>query len=329
MSAVTPFTAEQLVAIERRRGPFALAANAGSGKTSVLVERYVRAVIEDGIAPARILAITFTDRAAGELRERMRARLVAEGRRAAARESAAAHVSTFHGFCARVLRSHAVLAGLPADFGVLGDAQAATLRERAFDEALAGWLDGDGGLELAASFGVEELRAALSSTYDEVRSRGERAPALPAPRAAPRRGDLARGARWRPRRPSSAASSRGAAPAVLGALVASSCGAPRAVPPRRRGSATSRCRGAATARAQPPSHTSRPGRASRRPAPTGSAWRRWRCSDELLCARSASATRRASGSAGCSTSTTSSSRRGRCSRRTRRSARCGRSGSSS
>ena len=45
------FTAEQCDAIERRRGPLALAANAGSGKTSVLVERYVRAVIEDGIAP--------------------------------------------------------------------------------------------------------------------------------------------------------------------------------------------------------------------------------------------------------------------------------------
>ena len=77
MSADGRFTAEQQAAIERRRGSFALAANAGSGKTSVLVERYVRAVLRDGVAPARILAITFTDRAAGELRERVRAALVA------------------------------------------------------------------------------------------------------------------------------------------------------------------------------------------------------------------------------------------------------------
>ena len=68
------FTPEQLEAIERRRGPFALAAGAGSGKTSVLVERYVRAVALDGVAPSQILAITFTDRAAGELRERVRRR---------------------------------------------------------------------------------------------------------------------------------------------------------------------------------------------------------------------------------------------------------------
>jgi len=190
-AALSPFTAEQGAAIERRRGAFALAAAAGSGKTSVLVERYVRAVTEDGIDPARILAITFTDRAAGELRARVRSRLIVAGRREAARESAAAFVSTFHGFCARILRSHAVIAGLPAEFGLLGDAQAATLRERAFDEALAGWLDGDGALELAASFGVDGLRAALAAAYDELRSRGERAPALPAP--APRHdADVAR-----------------------------------------------------------------------------------------------------------------------------------------
>src|ERR1700722_16300683 len=115
------FTQEQQEAIARRSGPLAPAASAGSGKTSVPVERYVRAVIEDGIAPGRILAITFTDRAAGELRERVRMRLAAAGEREAARESVGAFVSTFHGFCGRLLRAHAVLAGLAPDFTVLGD----------------------------------------------------------------------------------------------------------------------------------------------------------------------------------------------------------------
>src|SRR6202790_1017418 len=130
------FTQEQQEAIARRSGPLALAASAGSGKTSVLVERYVRSVLEDGIAPGRILAITFTDRAAGELRERVRRRLAAAGEREAARASAGAFVSTFHGFCARLLRAHAVLVGLAPDFSVLGDGQAADLRESAFDLAL-------------------------------------------------------------------------------------------------------------------------------------------------------------------------------------------------
>ncbi len=173
-------SSEQLAAVRRRSGPLAVSANAGSGKTSVLVERYVQAVIEDGIAPSRILAITFTDRAAGELRERVRTRLAAVGEREAARESLAAFISTFHGFCGRLLRTHAVLAGRSPDFAVLGEAQALALRDAAFDSALEHWLEDPAALELAAAFGVDELRGALGSVYDELRSRGERTPALPA-----------------------------------------------------------------------------------------------------------------------------------------------------
>src|SRR6516225_5507414 len=69
------WTAEQLQAIERRDGELLLDASAGSGKTSVLVERFVRAVVEDGVEVSAILAITFTDKAAAELRERIRQRL--------------------------------------------------------------------------------------------------------------------------------------------------------------------------------------------------------------------------------------------------------------
>jgi ATP-dependent exoDNAse (exonuclease V) beta subunit len=182
MSAVRELTEQQRDAVERRRGPLALSAAAGSGKTSVLVERYVAAVTEDGIAPGRILAITFTDRAAGELRERVRRSLVAAGERDAARESAAAFISTFHGFCARVLRSHAVLAGLSPDFVVLNDTQALALREAAFERAVTGWLEErPEALELASLFSVAGLRSAVGEVYDELRSRGERSPVLPVP----------------------------------------------------------------------------------------------------------------------------------------------------
>ena len=188
----TALTQEQQAAIARRSGPLALSANAGSGKTSVLVERYVLAVTQDGVAPSRILAITFTERAAGELRERVRARLAQAGAREAARESLAAFVSTFHGFCARLLRTHAALAGRSPDFEVLGEAQGLALRDAAFDAALANWIERPDALELAAAFGVEELRGAVAAVYDELRSRGERDPALPQPRP---RHDHAAGAR--------------------------------------------------------------------------------------------------------------------------------------
>src|SRR5580704_3296332 len=105
-------TEEQEQAVARRGEPLLLAAGAGSGKTSVLVERFVRAVREDGVAPGKILAITFTERAAGELRERVRARLLELGEREQARDTEAAFVSTFHGFCARLLRVHPLPAGL-------------------------------------------------------------------------------------------------------------------------------------------------------------------------------------------------------------------------
>ncbi|MHB8492744.1 MAG: UvrD-helicase domain-containing protein, partial [Solirubrobacteraceae bacterium] len=92
-------TEQQRTAVRRRQGPLLLSAAAGSGKTRVLVERFVAAVREDGILPAQILAITFTERAAGELAERLRARFVELGDRALARDVERAFVGTFHGFC--------------------------------------------------------------------------------------------------------------------------------------------------------------------------------------------------------------------------------------
>src|SRR5271169_4806663 len=102
-------TGEQRRAITRRSGELLLSAGAGSGKTSVLVERYVAAVCEDGIAASRILAITFTDRAAGELRDRVRRRLGELSLREAALDAELSFVLTFHAFCVRLLRTRALL----------------------------------------------------------------------------------------------------------------------------------------------------------------------------------------------------------------------------
>ncbi|MEA2388520.1 MAG: ATP-dependent helicase UvrD/PcrA, partial [Thermoleophilaceae bacterium] len=63
-----PLTPEQREAVDRRDGPLFVSAGAGSGKTRVLVERFVAAVVEDGVAVDRLLAITFTEKAAAEMR---------------------------------------------------------------------------------------------------------------------------------------------------------------------------------------------------------------------------------------------------------------------
>jgi ATP-dependent helicase/nuclease subunit A len=158
-----------------------LAAGAGSGKTSVLVERFVRAVLEDGVAPGRILAITFTERAAGELRERVRARLLELGAREMAREADGAFVSTFHGFCARLLRVHAMQGGVEPGFRILEEGFADRLRMLAFRDALADLLEGERAqaVDLVAAYGADPLRGMVLGAYAHLRSQGQLVPELP------------------------------------------------------------------------------------------------------------------------------------------------------
>ena len=169
------FTPEQSIAIERREGDLLLDASAGSGKTSVLVERFVRAVLEDGVDVSRVLAITFTDKAAAELRERIRRRLRELGAVEQARATEGAFISTIHAFCARVLRAHALLAGIDPRFIVLDEPEARRIADQAFEDVLSDL----GDIELIASYGAWALRAAVLAIYGELRSRGEREPALP------------------------------------------------------------------------------------------------------------------------------------------------------
>jgi ATP-dependent exoDNAse (exonuclease V) beta subunit len=195
VSASVPFTPEQRAAIEHRGG-LLLTANAGSGKTSVMAERFVRAVREDGVDVARILAITFTEKAASELKERVRRRFEALGDPERARQTEGAWVSTIHGFCARLLRTHPLAAGIDPRFAVLDENGARALAEGAFDAALDTLAEdhGDPALELIAAYRPGDLRDAILDLHAELRSRGEEQPALPAPRPAPlepRRASLA------------------------------------------------------------------------------------------------------------------------------------------
>ncbi len=174
-------TDEQREPVLRRTGALLLSAAAGSGKTSVLVERFVRAIREDGIAPGRILAITFTERAAGELRERVRGRLLALGEREAARDTEKASVGTFHGFCARLLRAHPLDARLDPDFAILDEALAARLREVAFRTAVRDFLKDEraDAVDLVAAYGIDQLRAMVGDVHARLRSRGQEEPRLP------------------------------------------------------------------------------------------------------------------------------------------------------
>jgi ATP-dependent exoDNAse (exonuclease V) beta subunit len=119
-------------------------AAAGTGKTTALIERIVR-VIEAGRAQVRdIVAVTFTEKAAGELKLRLREQLEIRRGQAAEPDAAArldaavrnleeAHVSTIHGFCADLLRERPVEARVDPIFRVLTEGQSSRLFDQAFD----------------------------------------------------------------------------------------------------------------------------------------------------------------------------------------------------
>jgi ATP-dependent helicase/nuclease subunit A len=179
-----PFTPEQAAAITAPVESRILSATAGSGKTSVLVERFVRSVREGGLDPRRILAITFTEKAAAELRKRIRERFLELGDRTSARGAESAQVSTIHAFCAGVLRGHALAASLDPRFRVLDAAEAQRIAIDAFEVAMGDWLDdaaaaGPERLELAAAYKPDPLRDAILAVHEQLRTRGHAHPRLP------------------------------------------------------------------------------------------------------------------------------------------------------
>jgi ATP-dependent helicase/nuclease subunit A len=181
-SATVPFTDEQRHAIEHAGG-LLLSANAGSGKTSVMAERYVRIAQsgEEGADVGRILAITFTEKAAAELKARVRTRFEALGDGERARATEGAWISTIHSFCARLLRAHALAAGLDPHFAVLDEREARRLAADAFAGALEELVHahGDAALELIAAYRPADLREAIVALHGELRSRGHEHPRLP------------------------------------------------------------------------------------------------------------------------------------------------------
>ncbi|MDE2747305.1 MAG: UvrD-helicase domain-containing protein [Chloroflexota bacterium] len=121
--------------IEELDTSFFLEAGAGSGKTSVIVDRVVN-LVRHGRRLPEIVAITFTEKAAGELREKIRDELAKSGLRNALREVDAAPIQTIHAFAAGILRERALDAGLDPDFRVLDQLQA----DLRFAQSWRSWL---------------------------------------------------------------------------------------------------------------------------------------------------------------------------------------------
>ncbi len=112
---------EQRAAVLHTEGPLLILAGAGSGKTKTLVHRIVHLIRGKEVEPSRIVVVTFTNRAADEMRERVQSYAGAEAR--------AVTVSTFHSLGVRILRAHGHRLGLPDRFAIYsGSDQLAALR---------------------------------------------------------------------------------------------------------------------------------------------------------------------------------------------------------
>ncbi|HUK89232.1 MAG TPA: UvrD-helicase domain-containing protein, partial [Blastocatellia bacterium] len=159
-------------------------AGPGSGKTTVLVERYLHILQTPGVSIDQIVAITFTNRAASEMRERVRRKLDEligkSDFQQAARWSQqkrwldAAIITTIHGFCAGLLREFPLESGLDPEFALLDEHQTAMLEEAVAKNLVTELITSGDDIvsRLAAGIGRIKLTETLASIYRLMRSQG-------------------------------------------------------------------------------------------------------------------------------------------------------------
>lgn len=171
-----------------------VSAGAGSGKTRVLTARYLYLLEQHPRLTAdNILSLTFTRKAAQEMRERITKAMKAQHEDARTRNDKAAEqrwlaeqhrmgrapIGTIHSFCERLLREHALTAGIDPNFRLLDDAMAATLRAKALDEVLEGaWREAEQDINvvhLLLDVPTETLYDALLTIYGNARTHGHEA----------------------------------------------------------------------------------------------------------------------------------------------------------
>ena len=160
----------QKLAVETVDKNVCVSAGAGSGKTRVLVERFLHWVTKHEISPAQILTITFTERAANEMKRRIVRRLTEEHLEEARREVENATIGTIHSFCARLLREHPVEAGVDPYFVIFETTEAEQLQRKILDETLERLSQEAEIFNLLRIYGEESVRKGILQAFARSRN---------------------------------------------------------------------------------------------------------------------------------------------------------------
>lgn len=123
---------QQEEAANHKDGPCLVVAAPGSGKTRVLVERTIR-LIESGVEPRDILSLTFTNKAANEMKDRIYSRL--------SKRDIKMFIGTFHSLCAKILRQYSSLVGLTKNFTIIDDGDQKSLVEKIIEKLHPNYAD--------------------------------------------------------------------------------------------------------------------------------------------------------------------------------------------
>ena len=184
-SLVEDLNESQRAAVEHRGGPLLIVAGAGSGKTRVLTRRIAHLLATGDAQPGEILAITFTNKAAGEMKERVAELVGARAR--------VMWVSTFHSACVRILRSEASRLGVTSGFTIYDQADSLRLMgmvlrdldldpkrytPRSFLAQVSNFKNELIDYETCAARAVNHMEQTLAEAYGQYQSRLQRANAF-------------------------------------------------------------------------------------------------------------------------------------------------------
>ncbi|MBQ8196863.1 MAG: UvrD-helicase domain-containing protein [Clostridia bacterium] len=130
---------EQIDAINHNNGNILVSASAGSGKTFVMIERLIRLIVENQTSVENVLAMTFTESAAAEMKEKLKKALcdkINEGQKELTDQLAlvpTADISTIHSFCGKLIRKYFYVTGVSPDFSICDEQQSSLLKARAIN----------------------------------------------------------------------------------------------------------------------------------------------------------------------------------------------------